>query len=330
MNASLAGIPLIALVLAGGITAVILLIGMAFVTSGNAAQAKRLKTVTGRARGDDDKAEVVLAVRRRRQDGAGLDRLLRRLLPRPELIRLRLERTGLTIRLGNYALACLVLALVTTVVLWRSIGIGIAVAGPIGIVVGLGIPHFLIGRLIVRRRNRFIGQFPEAIDLIVRGLKSGLPVTESFKTVGQEVGDPVGPEFRRICDLLNLGKPMEEALWVAAGSVDSPEFRFFVVSLSVQRETGGNLGETLENLADVLRKRRQTKLKIKALSSEARASAMIIGSLPFVMLAILYVVNVEYISTLFTDPRGHLLLGIGAAWLLVGFGAMAKMVRFEI
>lgn len=123
---------------------------------------------------------------------------------------------------------------------------------------------------------------------------------------------------------------MEEALWRCAERIGVPEFRFFVVCISVQRETGGNLGETLENLSDILRKRRAAKLKVKALSAEARFSALLIGALPFIMMGILYLVNPGYISTLWTDPRGVVMLSVGGTWMAVGFAVMAKMIRFEI
>lgn len=142
--------------------------------------------------------------------------------------------------------------------------------------------------------------------------------------------DPVGIEFRRITNSVKLGQTLEEALWDASRRLDTPDFKFFVISLSVQRETGGNLAETLHNLGDILRKRQQLKLKIKAMSSEARASAYIIGSLPFIMLGILMMINRKYVMVLFTDPRGLIFVGVGL--LLIGLGAliMSKMVKFEI
>ncbi|MCW5750509.1 MAG: type II secretion system F family protein, partial [Alphaproteobacteria bacterium] len=122
----------------------------------------------------------------------------------------------------------------------------------------------------------------------------------------------------------------EEMLWATARRIDSPDFKFFVISLSVQRETGGNLAEALQNLSDILRRRRQMRLKVRALSSEARASAYIIGSLPFVMFMLLMLVNAGYVTQLFTDPRGMILVGIGLFSMLIGVVVMFKMVRFEI
>ena len=141
---------------------------------------------------------------------------------------------------------------------------------------------------------------------------------------------PVGAEFRLISDGIKFGKSMEDALWETARRLDTAEFKFFVISLSVQRETGGNLSEALGNLSDILRRRRQMKLKIKAMSSEAKASAMILGSLPFIMFGIIFALNPEYEMELFTDPRGQVMLGFGVGIMSVGIAIMSKMVKFEI
>ena len=129
---------------------------------------------------------------------------------------------------------------------------------------------------------------------------------------------------------MRIGVAMDEALWMTAKRLAIPEFNFLVISLSIQQETGGNLAEILEKLSDMVRRREQMRLKVKAMSSEARASAMIIGSLPFVMAGVISFVNPEYMSTLFTDPRGWVMIGIGLTSLLIGLGIMAKMIRFDI
>src|SRR5262249_23073657 len=153
--------------------------------------------------------------------------------------------------------------------------------------------------------------FPEAIDTMCRGIRSGLPVTESIAAVGREMPDPVGIEFHRIADGLRMGRSLEDSMWEVAKRISSPEVRFLSIAMAIQKETGGSLAETLGNLADLIRKRRQLRLKIKAMSSEARASAMIIGSLPFVMFTLLLIVNSEYIMTLFNNTGGKILMGIG-------------------
>lgn len=268
----------------------------------------------------------------KRGDGeAGtFERFLAGLLPRREVLRLRLRRAGLDISLGRYAGIMALSILLVFAVVRFMFGFGLPVALLVAFSLGLMGPHMTVSFLIGRRLARFNQLFPEAIDLMVRGLKSGLPISETIANVGQELADPVGIEFRTIADGVRFGATLDEALWDAARRVDLAEFRFFAISLSVQRETGGNLGETLHNLGDILRKRLTMRLKVKAMSSEARASAYIIGSLPFIMFGILYVMSPDYVMRLFTDPRGLIMTGIGL--FLIGFGSavMFKMVRFEI
>jgi tight adherence protein B len=291
---------------------------------------RRLKRAQGMSSAELKAAEA-LSVRRDSGDRLPFfDRLARGLLPNPARLRARLSRTGKTISIGQYALACLF----TGVFVGGGFKIGLGWPGIacvlVGVTAGFAFPHIYIGMLGSRRLQQFNGLFPEAIDLIVRGLRSGLPVTESIKTVGREIADPVGVEFRQIADSITFGMTLQEALWAAATRLDIPEYRFFAITLAIQQETGGNLAETLENLSSVLRRRRQMKLKIKALSSEAKASAYIIGSLPFIMLGIILLMNYEYAIMLFTDPRGLMMVGVGLMCYAIGIGVMVKMVRFEI
>ncbi|NBC96327.1 MAG: pilus assembly protein TadB [Deinococcus-Thermus bacterium] len=296
---------------------------------------KRMKKIARRARGELPAARTArteVSLRRSTSDSGikVLDAAIKRYLPRPELMRRRLARTGVNIQLGTYVLVNVILIggmAVAFMAMWQfTLTLALFLAVPLG----LGLPHLTIGFLIARRRAKFMSLFPDAIDLIVRGLKSGLPVPESIRTVSQEIGDPVGTEFANVMDYVHLGNTLEEALWTTAERLDISEFRFFVVSIAVQRETGGNLGETLENLGDILRKRKQAKLKVKALSAEARASAFIIGGLPFAMALTLYTLSPDYILPLFTDPRGIAMLIGGGLWMAIGIGVMWKMVRFEI
>ncbi len=275
---------------------------------------------------------AVNRLRRSEQDSTNpwLDRLIKAVLPAPGKLRARLQRTGYNLTIGQYLLGSLAVALVFGLLARFGLALPPWAAVAQGISAGAILPHLAVGYLARRRLNRFIELFPDAIDLIVRGLRSGLPVTESIATVGQEMGDPVGIEFRRVADAVRVGANLEEAMWAVARRIDVPEFKYLIVTLSIQRETGGNLAETLSNLSDLLRKRRQMKLKIKAMSSEAKASAWIIGSLPFVMFALLLVLNAGYVMTLLEDPRGHVMIGIGLAFIAVGVGVMWKMVKFEI
>jgi tight adherence protein B len=259
-----------------------------------------------------------------------LDRLARRFLPRPEVLDQRLRRTGAKIRVGRYIAFNLLLTAFVSLILVFILKLSPWLAVAAGTISGLGIPHLMINRMIDKRLEKFTALFPDAIDLIVRGLRSGLPVTESISAVGHEMPDPVGGEFRRIAESVKLGRTLEDALWNTANRLDTPDFKFFVISLSVQRETGGNLAETLANLSDILRRRRQMRLKIKAMSSEARASALILGSLPFIMFGIIFLMNPGYEMDLFNDPRGRIMLGVGLVTMTIGILVMRKMVRFEI
>lgn len=281
-----------------------------------------------RQRGQPE-AAASLNLRRHQSDQRPLDLLMRRLVPQPDLLRQRLRRTGRNISIGGYGASCLIVALVSGTALAIS-GLSLALAIPGGALMGLWLPHLVVGWLGSRRALAFTVTFPEAIGLMVRAVKSGLPITESFQIVGNEVPAPVGSEFRQITDQIRLGQPLDKVMWAAAKRVGTPEMKFLVVTLSIQRETGGNLAETLENLDIILRRRRQMKLKIKAMSSEARASAMIIGALPFLMMAILLVVNPDYLTQLFTKPLGHTLLAVAGGMMGMGIFVMSRMVRFEI
>ena len=258
------------------------------------------------------------------------DQAIKHWLPRPEKLRERLGATGRRIRPGEYIMANLLVAMSANLLLGSTTNIRPVVALLFSLAAGLALPHLIIKFMIRRRLNRFMVQFPEAIDLMVRGIRSGLPITESIRAIGSELPDPVGLEFRRIIDSFKIGFTLDEALLAALKRLRLPEFHFFVISLAVQQETGGNLAETLENLGTLLRKRKQMKLKIRAVSAEARASAIIIGALPVIAFFGLLIFKPDYVMPLLTDPRGHMFLASGIASLTLGAAMMMKMSRFEI
>ena len=251
------------------------------------------------------------------------------LIPKPALLRKRLEMTGKEISLAKYLGICVgLLAFVTMAFMFR--GAPFILSFLLGVFFGVGGPHFVIGKMIKRRVNKFNSNFPDAIELMVRGLRSGLPITETLGIVAGEIPGPVGVEFRIVADKMKIGRTMEAALQDTADRLGTPEFQFFVITLAIQRETGGNLAETLSNLADVLRKRAQMKLKIRAMSSESKASAYIVGSLPFIVFTLVYMINPHYMGGFFTDQR-LMVAGIGGIiWMSIGAMIMAKMVNFEI
>ncbi len=258
-----------------------------------------------------------------------LDTAMSGFIPNRALLTARLERTGKNWTFGQYGVASggiMAATLIGAIIAgapWY-----LALAG--GLFLGLAIPHKVVDFLINRRMSQFNSNFPDAIDLMVRGLRSGLPISESLGIVGRETPDPVGYEFRTVTDKIRIGRTMEHALQDAANKLQSPEFQFFVITLAIQRETGGNLAETLNNLGDVLRKRAQMKLKIRAMSSESKASAYIVGSLPFIVSALISAVNPAYLAPFFVDQRLMIAAVGGLVWMSIGVFIMAKMVSFEI
>lgn len=304
-----------------------------FMTRGEREMKDRIDRLARRPRpGAEPKGRRNAAVNLRKTDSsiAQLDKMIKQFMPNPAKVRLRLSRTGKDMSLGVYVLFSLVSGAVG-VLLGRHIG-GLAMGPSLiaGIVFGVIFPHLVIGFMIGRRKKKFLANFSDAIEVLIRGLKAGLPAVESMRIVGQEMTGPVAQEFMRITDALKLGGDFDAVMWGAAERINLPEFNFFVITLGIQRETGGNLGETLENLTDMLRKRRQVRLKVKALSSEAKASAIIIGSLPFALFGILYLLNRDYVMMLFTHPTGPILVGVGFAMQFIGIAVMAKLVKFEI
>ena len=251
------------------------------------------------------------------------------LIPRPALLRKRLEQTGKKWTLGKYAMTSIgIIVVVAAGMMIR--GAPFLLALFVALFVGIGLPHFIVGKMITRRVTKFTSNFPDAIELMVRGLRSGLPITETLGIVASELPGPVGIEFRAVSDKMKIGRTMEVALQETADRLGTAEFQFFVITLAIQRETGGNLAETLSNLADVLRKRSMMKLKIRAMSSESKASAYIIGSLPFIVFILVYMVNPFYMANFFIDQR-LIVAGIGGmVWMGIGVFIMAKMVNFEI
>jgi len=315
----------IALLMLGGL---LLLAGLALVgPPGARTRKRRLESVKARHVGGNT---VETQLRRiHAQRSSKLDDAFHRFIPNPELLRLRLEATGKSWTLGHYAALCAILSGVFFLLLMVK-GVPFLLSLFAGLVVGIGFPHMMVGKLIKRRIKNFVNKFPDAIELLVRGLRSGLPISETIGVVGSEVPDPVGSEFRGVADRMRIGRTMEQALQETADRLNTPEFQFFVITLAIQRETGGNLAETLGNLADVLRKRMQMKLKISAMSSESKASAYIIGSLPFIVFAIIYFMNPTYMGGFFTDTRLIMAAIGGGIWMSIGVFIMAKMINFEI
>ena len=244
-------------------------------------------------------------------------------------LRLRLQRTGKQWTMKQYGYAsCGIFTVAAGLLMIKGAPFYLAFA--FGSFLAIWVPHFVVNFAVKRRVTKFTSNFPDAIELLVRGLKSGLPVSETLTVVAKEIPGPVGEEFKIVTEKIKIGKTMEESLQETADRMGTAEFQFFVITLAIQRETGGNLAETLSNLAEVLRKRAQMKLKIRAMSSESKASAYIVGSLPFFVFTMVWWVNPEYLAGFFYERR-LIIAGIGGAiWMSLGVFIMAKMVSFEI
>lgn len=313
---------------AAALLGVLLLLFVAFSgPSVSKAQSRRIEALKERHSGTgvvEAQMRRILASRETK-----LDSYFTKLIPNPALLRKRIEMTGKDWTLGKYAIGSIGIALVVAILIWFR-GAPILLSLLLGIVAGMGIPHMVVGSLITRRVASFTAKFPDAIELLVRGLRSGLPISETLGVVASEVPGPVGVEFRAVADKMKIGRTMEAALQETADRLGTPEFQFFVITLAIQRETGGNLAETLSNLADVLRKRMQMKLKIKAMSSESKASAYIIGALPFLVFGIIFYINPDYMGGFFTDKR-LIVAGMGGmVWMSIGAFIMRQMINFEI
>jgi len=194
---------------------------------------------------------------------------------------------------------------------------------------GFGLPRWVVGFLATARTKKFTEAFSDAIDIIVRGIKSGLPVHDCLKIIGKECPEPLAGEFRALTENVGMGMPMDAALEKMYERMPTNELRFFAIVLSIQQKTGGNLAEALGNLSTVLRARKLMGEKIKALSAEAVASAFIIGCLPPGVVVLITVTSPAYMQPLFTDPRGHMMLLAGAIWMSLGIFVMRKMINFK-
>lgn len=317
--------------------AVVIGVGLFVITMVLKMQARHRKRLArvGRKRmsGRLDLEDTRLMLRQKQEKNAlvSVTEAFARVVPLLDQARLRanFRRAGLDWSTATFVAVSLAVSLVLSLVGY-VLGRPLVLVVPASLVSGM----FLVDRFVKfkggRMANRFMKQLPDAIDTVIRGIRSGLPVIECVGTVGQEYDDPVGGHFRAISERVMLGEPLDAALWRVARVIDKPEMDFFAISIAIQTETGGSLADALGNLADLLRARERMKLKIKAISSEAKASALIIGALPFLMLGLLMMMSPDYVMPLFTDPRGQMMLGAGFTSISLGAFVMWRMTQFEI
>ena len=241
----------------------------------------------------------------------------------------RLQQAGLGISVQTFWVISVVVGVLVfgvAIILKPSplIALGLAFAS------GLGLPRWVVGFIANRRIKKFTSDFPDAMDIIVRGIRSGLPVHDSLRVIAQESPEPLASQFNRLVESLSMGASVDQALEKMHENMPTPEVRFFSIVLAIQQKTGGNLAEALANLSTVIRARKLMREKAKALSGEAVASAAIIGSLPPVVATLISITAPDYMRPLFTDPRGHLMLMAGAFWMTIGVLSMRKMINFKM
>lgn len=241
----------------------------------------------------------------------------------------RLTQAGLAITPGRFYMFSAIFGFVLMFVAFLA-GAPLMVVLGLPIVGGLGLPRWVLGFLIKRRQNKFLDEFPNALDVIVRSIKSGLPLNDAIRLIANEGKDPVKSEFRRVVESQQVGLSVPDACARMTNHMPLQEVSFFAIVIAIQSQAGGNLSEAIGNLSKVLRDRKKMKAKVKALSMEAKASAVIIGALPFIVATLVYLTSPEYMLILFTDPRGHLIMGISAVWMSIGIFVMRNMVNFDI
>jgi tight adherence protein B len=247
-------------------------------------------------------------------------------------LRLRLERAGLDITPRVYwsaSVACgVMLAFIVTMVL-PSGATRMLLSPIVGLIGVFGVPRWFVNKLVVRRQTKFTRELPNAVDIVVRGMKSGLPLNECLAIVARESDEPLAGEFREVIDQQRVGVPLGEALERLTMRMPLPEVRFLAIVVAIQQQAGGNLSEALGNLSTVLRDRFQLKMKVKALSAEAKASAWVLASLPPIVTFMVYGTSPEYISVLFNTRTGNFALMFCGLWMLTGILVMRKMINFK-
>ena len=321
-------------------------VGFAFAGTDDGAAAKRAKQYQNRHKTEARMRQKNASETRRRQNQQMLDKLREdnkekksSIMPRD--VKSRLAQAGLDVPVSAFWIVSALLGIAGGAGTYLSGADGFTFnemelrSRPIVIAMGtfaagVGLPRWLLGFLSGARVTKMTAQFADAIDIIVRGVKSGLPLGECLRIIGRESPEPLGKEFRDLASNLQMGNTLEQALNKFYARVPLSEVNFFVIVLLIQSKAGGNLSEALNNLSGIIRSRKMMREKVKALSSEAKASAMIIGCLPFAVGTMVYLSTPDYIMELFRTSTGHFILGVGACLMATGIAVMRKMINFDM
>lgn len=244
-------------------------------------------------------------------------------------LKAKLVQSGLSVSVTQFYLLSAVLGVVVLAMTFLAGMPPLVMVGG-AFVAGLGLPRWVVGFLVKRRQKKFLEEFPNSLDVMVRSIRSGLPLNDAIRMIAADGQEPVKTEFRRIVESQQLGLSVSDAVARMHQTMPLNEVSFFAIVIAIQGQAGGNLSEALANLSRVLRDRKKMKAKVNALSMEAKASAAIIGALPFIVAFLVYITSPGYITILFTDSRGHLILGCSAVWMSIGLLVMRNMINFEI
>lgn len=244
-------------------------------------------------------------------------------------LRLQLQRAGLQVTPRDFYIASAICGVVCFGIFYGGLNAPI-MGGIVAAFIGaMGLPRWFLGKLVKRRQAKFLGELANAIDVVVRGVKSGLPLNECLQVIARESPEPLAGEFREVVEQQRLGVTLGEALDRMCDRLPLAEVRFLAIVIGIQQQAGGNLSEALSNLSGVLRDRFRMQMKIKALSAEAKASAMVLASLPPGVMFMVYLTSPDYIMPLFTTLMGKFMIAVGACWMLMGVLVMRKMINFK-
>lgn len=318
-------------VIAIGLAVVIYVIAYPYI-SGDAYADKRLQSVTeNKAVRSQRRARDEEVSNRRKQVADTLKDLEDRQQAKEKItLRVKLQRAGLEITPNVFWISSLVSGLVIGLVTYIS-ATGITPLASVGafIVGAFGLPQWVLKLITKRRFNRFTNEFANAIDVIVRGVKSGLPLNECLGIIARESPSPIREEFQELVEQSRVGIPLQECFERMMQRVPLPEMKFFAIVIGIQQQAGGNLSEALGNLSGVLRDRKKLSAKVKALSAEAKASAAVLGALPFIVMVMVYISTPDYILILFRTKVGQFLLLAAGCWMTCGVLIMRKMINFK-
>jgi tight adherence protein B len=313
-------------ILAAGL-AIFALGGLAFAFTGGSSRADQRRASVNKS---EAKSNAVVADRaaKKKQISDSLKDLEKKSQRKGANLATRIAQAGLPIDQRQFLMISAGVAVAIAGFVWFKSG-SLPLAGLFGVMAALGLPNLVLSRLRARRIAKFVDIFPNALDIIVRGVKAGLPVGDTLRIVANESPEPVRSEFRKLVEAQALGLPLPEAAEKLAERVPISETNFFSIVIGIQSKSGGNLSEAVGNLSRTLRERKKMKGKIKAMAMEAKASAVIIGAVPFVVTGLLYLSSPKYISLLWVTQHGRIVAAIACFWMSIGVVMMRKMISFD-